>query len=433
MIADWHGAYSLPANAAPVEMSVQLHGATATVAFGSGHATSTVVPVGRSGTRIRFTFPGGVAFDGTAQRGTLSGGVRQGALRGTFRLRRGASKLLRLLGLYRDGAGDAVTIIEADGFGFWLVELSSGRVHGIGASLAVGRNLGDTHGDGAIATDARGFAWNGTHYARVSLHQREIRVGVDAATLTLPAGSGPFAATAMVHGSGAQTRDEFAVFAAYCESLGVAVLADDKRGVGQSRGTYPGEVASDATIDVLAEDAQREARYLAALPQVDPHRVGLVGDSQAGWIIALAAARERAVRWAVPVVGPTVSVGQSDFWGSLAGQGQRSPSGTPDAMLRQTRAFGSQGFDPRPWLAKLSIPVHWIFGSDDRNVPTVLCIEALEALKPGHDFTWTLLPTTHTPLVLPTGLFSSLGASPGFHPGFFPAIGAWLRSRAIVR
>src|SRR5207244_289981 len=140
--------------------------------------------------------------------------------------------------------------------------------------------------------------WKGARYTRVALRQREIRVGVDAATLTLPQGAGPFPAVAMVHGSGPQTREEFQAFAAYCELLGIAVLADDKRGVGQSGGVYPGERASDSTIDVLARDAQVEARFLAALPGIDPARVGLLGDSQAGWIIALAAAREQAIRWA---------------------------------------------------------------------------------------------------------------------------------------
>ncbi len=57
-------------------------------------------------------------------------------------------------------------------------------------------------------------------------------------------------------------------------------------------------------------------------------------------------------------------------------------------------------------------------------MPTVLCVEALEALKPGHDFSWVVIPTTHTPIVLPNGLFSSLPQSTGFHQDFFPAIGA---------
>jgi pimeloyl-ACP methyl ester carboxylesterase len=435
MIA-WTGTYAVPAGTDPVAISVQVSGHRATVAFGGGHAVSTTVALGQAGTRVRFSFPGlpsNLVFDGTVKRRVWAGTVGQGKLRGSFRLRRGLSRILPLLGLYRGPSGTGLTIVQPlAGLSPWIVELPSGATHGIGPALTVGDRLGETSGNGRIAADAKGFTWNGTHYARVVLRQREVRVGVDAATLTLPPGAGPFPAAAMVHGSGAQTRSEFQVFAAYCELLGIAVLADDKRGVGQSSGSYPGDLATDATIEALAHDAEVEARFLAKLPHIDPKRVGLFGDSQAGWVIAYAAAHEAAVRWAVPVVGPTVTVGQTDFWAGLAGQSESPPSGSQSEMLKQTRAAGSFGFDPRPWLAKLTIPVFWTFGADDRNVPTVLCVEALEALKPGHDFSWVVLPTTHTPIVLPTGLLSSLPQSPGFHPDFFPAIGSWLRSHGIL-
>ena len=436
MIADWHGTYALPATAPPVAISVQVHGTTAAVAFGAGHATSTIVAVGRHRTRIRFTFPGapaGLAFDGRQRGATVSGTVRQGALRGTFRLRSGVSAILPLLGLYRSPAGAGVAVVQPGGaLPPWLVELPSGGVHGIGAGLTVGDTLGDTSGNGSIEIDSTGLSWTGKHYARISLRQREVRVGVDAATLTLPPGPGPFPAVAMVHGSGLQTREEFQVFAAYCELLGIAVLADDKRGVGQSRGTYPGERASDETVDVLARDAQAEVRFLAGLPQVDSKRVGLLGDSQAGWIVALAAAREPAVRWAVLLAGPTVSVDETDVWGELAGKSQTAPSGTEAAMLAQVRAGGASGFDPRPSLRKLSIPAFWVFGDDDRNVPTTLCVESLEQLKPGHDFGWVVLPMTHALLELPTGLYSSLSRSRGFQPALYPAVGDWLRVHGIA-
>ena len=431
----WTGTYALPASAAPVAISVQIDRSRATVSLGSGHSGPTVVALGEHGTRVRFGFPGlpeNVVFDGTVKGARLAGTVRQGALRGTFELRRARPGILPLLGVYRSGAGAGVAIVEADGFSPWLVELPSGRTHGIGPSLTVGDRLGDTSGNGSIVPGASGFTWNGTQYTRVALRQREVRVGVDAATLSLPAGAGPFAAVAMVHGSGEHTRDEFGVFAAYLELNGIGVVADDKRGVGESGGTYPGERATSSTLGVLARDAQAEARFLAQLPQVDPTRVGLLGDSQAGWIIALAAAREPAVRWAIAVVGPTVTVGESDYWGQLAGQSQTPPTGSRAAMLAQVRQAGPSGFDPAPYLRTLSIPVLWTYGSDDRNVPTELCVERLEALKPGHDFSWVVLPTTHTPLVLPTGLLSSLAQSPGFDAGFFPAIGAWLRSHRIA-
>src|SRR5207247_10909729 len=128
------------------------------------------------------------------------------------------------------------------------------------------------------------------------------------------------------------------------------------------------------------------ARFLARLPESGRTRVARLGDSQAGWIIALAASREPAGRFAVSIVGPSVTVGESDLWGSLAGKGQSPPSGSRPSLLQQVRQAGPSGFDPAPYLRTLSIPVFWVFGSDDRNVPTELCIERLQALKAGDDF-----------------------------------------------
>jgi pimeloyl-ACP methyl ester carboxylesterase len=434
MIA-WTGTYALPAGTPPVAIVVRMLGARATVSLGPGHASATQVAVAVGGARIRFAFPGlpqNVVFAGTVRGAKLSGSVRQGALRGTFALRRGVSRIVELLGAYRSATGAGVAVTEADGLPPTLIEFPSGAVHGIGPSLSVGKRLGDTSGNGAIVTDATGLEWNGTHYARLSLRQREVRVGVDAATLTLPPGAGPFPAVAMVHGSGPRTRDEFDIFTAYLALNGVAVIADDKRGVGESRGTYPGDLGRPGTLDLLAGDAQREVRFLARLPQIDAARVGLFGDSQAGWIAALAASRDQAVRWLVLNSGPTTTVGETDLWGSLAGESESPPSGTRAQMLAEVRQAGRSGFDPVPSLRTLAIPGLWLFGSDDRNVPTELCVERLEALKPGHDFTWVVLPTAHTPLVLPTGLLSSLPQSPGFDPGFFPALGAWLRAHKLA-
>jgi uncharacterized protein len=432
----WTGTFALPAGTSPVAIDVRVQGSNAIVSLGPGHAAAQRVAVTLHGKRIRFALPGlpqNVVFDGSVRGGRLAGGVRQGSLRGTFSLRRGLSKMVELLGMYRSAAGAGVAVTEADGLPPTLTEFPSGAVHGVGPSLTVGERLGDTRGNGAIVTDASGFSWKGTHYARLALRQREVRVGIDAATLTLPAGAGPFAAVAMVHGAGPRTRDEFDIFTAYLALNGIAVLADDKRGVGESRGVYPGDAASAANIDVLARDVQREVVFLATVPQVDRTRIGLFGDSQAGWISPLAASRDPLVHWLVSNSGPTVSVGETDDWASLAGESETPPTGTRAQMLAQVRKDGPSGFDAGPSLRRLAIPALWMFGSDDRNVPTELCVERLQALKPGHDFSWVVLPTAHTPLVLPTGLLSSLPQSPGFDPGFFPALGNWLRGHGLSR
>jgi dienelactone hydrolase len=435
--SSWTGTFRLPANAEQVALSLELTTGRATVALGPGHMGRTTLPVTSRGGRMRFTLPGGVSFDGRRSGRALVGTVRQGQLRGSFRLTPGSSRVLPALGLYRAADGAAVAIVQATGLPTWLVELPSGDVHGLNAKLTrVGARLGSTSGAGTLAVTPSRVTWtqagSAKQYTRVRLHQREVRVGVDAATLTLPDGPGPFPAVVMTHGSGPQTREEFQVFAAFCELLGIAVIADDKRGIGQSRGMYPGERAVPSTVDVLARDAQAEARYLATLPQIDRSRIGVLGDSQAGWIIALAAAREPLFHWAVPLVGPTATVDETDAWGELAGQGQAPKSGTDTEMLAQVRAGGRGGFDPVPYLRKLTIPVHWIFADDDRNVPTQLCIERLQPLQAGHDFTWTTIHATHTLLELPDGLNSSVPRSRGFGSALFPSVAAWLTEHKIA-
>ena len=435
---DWAGSFRLPASAEPVRIAVQLSSSHAVIALGPGHAGRTTVAAGLRGGRLQFAL-GSVVFVGRLRGHSIAGRVSQGALRGSFRLSRGRDPRTFALGLYRSASGEAVAVVEpGEGLPPWLVELPSGNIHGLGGSLAtVGTRAGNRTGDGTLAIGAASLTWtrggNSVEFARVPLRQREVRIGQIAATLTLPPGPGPFPAVAMVHGSGPHGREEFQVFGAYCALLGIAVLADDKRGIGESRGTYPGEAATPHSVDVLARDAQAEVRYLARLPQVDATRVGLLGDSQAGWVIALAAARDRAVRWAVPLVGPTVSVDESDGWGARAGKGVGAPSGTTAQMLAQVRAAGRGGFDPEPSLRRLSIPVHWVFADDDRNVPTELCIERLRALLPGHDYSWTVVHATHTLLELPSGLNDDIARSRGFASALWPDIGDWLRARRIVR
>src|SRR5438876_859883 len=127
----------------------------------------------------------------------------------------------------------------------------SRTAHGLnGSRTTVGTLLGDTAGDGTLTVDRTGLTWAhggvSVRYARVALRQKEVRVGAIAGTLTLPPGAGPFAAAVMVHGSDPAGREEFQTFAAYLESVGVAVLAADKHGIGQSGGASPGSRADEA-------------------------------------------------------------------------------------------------------------------------------------------------------------------------------------------
>ena len=203
--SSWTGAFRLPANAEQVTVSLELAAGRATVALGPGHMGRTTLPATNRDGRVRFTLPGGVVFDGRRAGRALAGTVRQGSLRGTFRLTPGSSRVLPALGLYRAADGAAVAIVQATGLPTWLVELPSGDIHGLSAQLkTVGPRLGSTSGAGTLAVTPSRVTWTrasaAKQYTRVRLHQREVRVGVDAATLTLPDGLGPFPAVVMTHG-----------------------------------------------------------------------------------------------------------------------------------------------------------------------------------------------------------------------------------------
>ena len=132
-----------------------------------------------------------------------------------------------------------------------------------------------------------------------------------AATVTLPAGDGPFPAVVLISGSGAQDRDStimghrpFAVWADYLSRNGVAVLRQDDRGVGQSTGSTP-----DATMEQKAQDAVVARKALAALERVDSRRTGLMGHSE-GAMVATRASALSPTPFVIWLAGPTMDLGE---------------------------------------------------------------------------------------------------------------------------
>ena len=82
---------------------------------------------------------------------------------------------------------------------------------------------------------------------------------------------------------------ELSPFAALAEALsdaGVHVLAYDDRGVGESGGDW-----TAVNFEAMARDAQAAAERLAAMPGVDPDRIGFFGLSEGSGVALHAAAR----------------------------------------------------------------------------------------------------------------------------------------------
>jgi hypothetical protein len=116
-----------------------------------------------------------------------------------------------------------------------------------------------------------------------------------AGTLVLPPGasaSGRVPGVVFITGSGPQDRDEslmghrpFLVMADALARRGIASVRFDDRGVGKSTGSF-----ADATSDDFASDARAQLDWLAAVPEVDPGRIGFIGHSEGGLVGPLAAA-----------------------------------------------------------------------------------------------------------------------------------------------
>ena len=206
--------------------------------------------------------------------------------------------------------------------------------------------------------------------------------------LDLPAGAGPFPAIVFVHGSGMVTRGNVAHGTNPFVPEGVAVLRYDKRGVGESTGIFfnVGPANSATTLGTLANDVVAAVRFLKNFPEIDPNRIGVLGNSQGGWISPLAAAEAEEISFMLIWSGPTVSVGLEIFYSSLA-------DGTPtplDDVYAQLPGFnGPHGYNPIPTLESLDTPSLWLFGGMDRSIPIrldTLNMRSLQAMGKPYDF-----------------------------------------------
>jgi hypothetical protein len=425
----WTGTYVLR-GVDPI--TVTIGGRRATVALGPGHAGRQTVPVTVRNGRVRFSLPGVplVAFDGRLRGRRLVGSVRQGSLRGTFSLQRGSAPGLLARGFY-DLNGRTLAVA-----GGRLLDTETGEVHGLfanGAAFDVGSGFATRAPvRGTARFDATGAILPAGRATRLPTRQVEVRFRSGrtllAGTLTLPPGAGPHPAIVWVHGGGRQTRDYFPDLRALFVSSGVAVLAYDKRGVGQSGGVFPGDRADDRAINELAGDAEAAVGFLAAQPGIDRARVGFAGHSQGGWIAPLAASREPTARFVIAFAGPSLSQGETDAWASIAGAGTSPPTQTEEQMEAEVLRQGSSGYEPGPALRALRVPSLWLFGRLDYVVPTRLCVQRLQSI--GGAFAIEVFPNANHALVeTSSGLNSEMLASDRFAPGLFARVREWVRAR----
>ncbi len=130
------------------------------------------------------------------------------------------------------------------------------------------------------------------------------------ATITIPAGPGPFPAAILITGSGAQTRDEdimghklFAVLADHLTRKGFILLRVDDRGVGRTTGKF-----SEATSEDFANDVSTGIDFLLSRPEVNKLKLGMIGHSEGGMIAPMVAIKRKDISFIVLLAGPGVKI-----------------------------------------------------------------------------------------------------------------------------
>ena len=131
------------------------------------------------------------------------------------------------------------------------------------------------------------------------------------------AGSAPFPIVVFGHDSGSNTKNESNITspARHLAELGVAIFRFDKRGVGNSQGVYK---RGYADFDLLSGDLIAAVQYVAKDPRIDAALIGLMGSSQAGWILPIVASRSPHIAFVILRSGPTVTGGQHNYWDEIA-------------------------------------------------------------------------------------------------------------------
>jgi pimeloyl-ACP methyl ester carboxylesterase len=294
-----------------------------------------------------------------------------------------------------------------------------------------------------------------------------------AGTLIRPPTGITHPAVILVHGSGPATREDIFPFARFLVHRGVAVLGYDKRGVSGSTGDW-----NTASFEDLAGDVVAAFEYLKTRADIDSKQIGLLGVSQAGWVMPLAAVRATDVAFLISVSGAGVPAAETaldharnemtargvrphvvdeilavmklqyDFartgqgWAEYAAAREKLAAkiGAPPDTFPATPDHAYWQFirrlyfyDPAPTLRQLRVPTLALFGELDNNVLADKNKAAWEAaLKAaGHpDYTVRILPkANHIMLEANLGNNAEMPSLQRFVPAYFTTIEEWLAKR----
>lgn len=299
-----------------------------------------------------------------------------------------------------------------------------------------------------------------------------------------PEEEGSHPAVIILHGAGPGTGNALPAriqINAFLRS-GVSVLVYDKRGVGGSGGNFVRTGYQD-----FIQDGISAVRYLKSRSDVTDGGIGLVGNSESGWLTPEIAHRADDVAFIINRAGSPLPWIETNLWEirhelviegvegealeeairirdaawhffvevdadpSLVGGAKwkqidadlvafdrryrntkgwfwmkRLPVYDP-TFYRRKAAF--MGYDPQPYIEQLDIPMFYIFAENDKVIPTVEAVGYLQALpaQEGRDIEITVIPGVKHDMLSAAALLS------GSDPAFIDVIGPWAAAKARDR
>ncbi len=275
---------------------------------------------------------------------------------------------------------------------------------------------------------------------RVEFHNQGVKL---AGSLLLPRSEVPVPAVVFVHGAGRQTRESYREVGAYFASQGIAALIYDKRGTGQSGGTYE----SYAPYENLVNDTLSTIAFLKERREIAASQIGIWGLSQGAYISAAAASRSEDIQFII-VVGADVADGMMLYYRDNLFRRYGLSDTLRDVAeklylveqdLQRTfqdgfrlSSFASRSYPPpgkyvHPAWSHVNQPVLAMWGQLDQHIPVGESVAGLKnSLAQANNENWTIiiLPrTNHDLKISETGALH--GKSHGYPPGALQTMTDW--------
>jgi pimeloyl-ACP methyl ester carboxylesterase len=307
-----------------------------------------------------------------------------------------------------------------------------------------------------------------------------------AGLLVKPDGKAPHSAVIFLHGSGradgVHDLPDYRVHANAFVRKGLAVLVFDKRGTGDSEGDF-----ANASYGDFVQDAVAAVRFLRSRADIDVQRIGLLGTSEGGWLAPEVASKAGDIAFIITKCGSPLSWQETvlfeienelaaarlnpdavrralelrirmwKYYVAAAADSAQASGAERDAINAELAAFDKRpdsksiglpaslpeydakayallaskvSYDATPFLRKLDVPMLWIFGEKDVNVPTAKSVAVLEGLKneSNRDITIEVYSGAGHSLMDWRDLRSG-----GYVRGYLELISNWARDHAKAR